>query len=194
MDFAWTPAHYIQNRPGGLFSDFFSRILLIHTKIIRADEVLKTSVNRLAFSPTASWIDITWPGSKLLQCDCSKPANRPFPSSLVPLFQSEYKCETILMKMTLICDENETACKTHFHMKGFALRLVLKQRHKRTRKWPIGEELTNQNVTWEQEIAIFFWNEPLTLKNTSIYISTKLQTQQNVCEVCANLSGMFAIC
>ena len=37
------------------------------------------------------------------------------------------------------CDlhENETACRTHFHMKGFALRLVLKQRHKRTRKWPI---------------------------------------------------------
>ena len=33
--------------------------------------------------------------------------------------------------------ENETACTTHFHIKGFALRLVLKQRHKRTRKWPI---------------------------------------------------------
>ena len=32
--------------------------------------------------------------------------------------------------------ENETACRTHFPMKGFALRLVLKQRHKRTRKWP----------------------------------------------------------
>ena len=30
-------------------------------------------------------------------------SNRPFPSSLVPLFQSESKCETILMKMTLIC-------------------------------------------------------------------------------------------
>ena len=29
--------------------------------------------------------------------------NRPFPSSLVPLFQSESKCKTILMKMTLIC-------------------------------------------------------------------------------------------
>ena len=33
--------------------------------------------------------------------------------------------------------ENETARRTRFHMKGFALRLVLKQRHKRTRKWPI---------------------------------------------------------
>ena len=31
--------------------------------------------------------------------------------------------------------ENETACTAHFHVKGFALRLVLKQRHMRTRKW-----------------------------------------------------------
>ena len=30
-------------------------------------------------------------------------SNRPIPSSLVPLFQSESKCETILLKMTLIC-------------------------------------------------------------------------------------------
>ena len=29
--------------------------------------------------------------------------NRPFASSLVPLFQSESKCATILTKMTLIC-------------------------------------------------------------------------------------------
>ena len=29
--------------------------------------------------------------------------NRPFLSSLVPLFQSKSKCETIFMKMTLIC-------------------------------------------------------------------------------------------
>ena len=29
--------------------------------------------------------------------------------------------------------ENETACRTRFHMKGLAFRLVLKQRHKRTR-------------------------------------------------------------
>ena len=33
--------------------------------------------------------------------------------------------------------EKETARRTHFHMKGFALRLALKQRQKRTRKWPI---------------------------------------------------------
>ena len=33
--------------------------------------------------------------------------------------------------------ENGTVCITHFHMKAFAPRLVLKERHKRTRKWPI---------------------------------------------------------
>ena len=27
---------------------------------------------------------------------------------------------------------------SHFHLKGFALRLALKQRHKGTQKWPIG--------------------------------------------------------
>ena len=40
--------------------------------------------------------------------------------------------------------ENETACRTHFHMKGFALRLALKQRHKGTRKWPI----VRSGLTW----------------------------------------------
>ena len=29
--------------------------------------------------------------------------NGPFPSSLVPLFQSESKCKTMLMKMTVVC-------------------------------------------------------------------------------------------
>ena len=50
----------------------------------------------------------------------------------MPLFQSESKCETIFN-----LHENKIACRSHFHMKGFALRLVLKQRHKRPRKWPI---------------------------------------------------------
>ena len=35
--------------------------------------------------------------------------------------------------------EKETDWRTHFHMKGFAFRLALKQRHKRTRKWPIND-------------------------------------------------------
>ena len=32
----------------------------------------------------------------------SHAGNKPFPSSFVPLFKSESKCETILMEMTLI--------------------------------------------------------------------------------------------
>ena len=48
--------------------------------------------------------------------------------SLVLPFQSESKCETILIILWF---------RAHFHMKGFALRLVLKQRHNRTRKWPM---------------------------------------------------------
>ena len=34
---------------------------------------------------------------------------------------------------------NGLVSKTHFHMKGFALGLVLKQRQKRTRKWPTSQ-------------------------------------------------------
>ena len=33
-----------------------------------------------------------------------------------------------------------------------------------TRTGPLWKELTNQNVTWEQMIAIFFSNKPITLK------------------------------
>ena len=55
----------------------------------------------------------------------------------MPLFQSESKCETILMKMSLICMKMKLHAELIFHKKGFALRLVLKQRHKGIRKWPI---------------------------------------------------------
>ena len=40
---------------------------------------------------------------KILYVTIQIGSNRPFPSSLVPLFHKEAKCETILMKMTLIC-------------------------------------------------------------------------------------------
>ena len=57
--------------------------------------------------------------------------NRPFPSCLVPLFQSESLYIAFRMKMSFHSDN------THFHMKRFALSLALKKRHKTTRKWPI---------------------------------------------------------
>ena len=45
---------------------------------------------------------------------------------------------------------NKTAWRTLFHMKGFALRHVLKQRHRRTQKWPINEIIKCQllNYSW----------------------------------------------
>ena len=42
------------------------------------------------------------------------------------LFQNEFKCGN-----DFDLHENKTAFTTYFHMKGFALRLVLKQRHSR---------------------------------------------------------------
>ena len=40
--------------------------------------------------------------------------NRPIPSCLVPLFQSESKCETILMKMTVICMKMKLHAELNF--------------------------------------------------------------------------------
>ena len=53
--------------------------------------------------------------------------NRPFPSSLVRLFQSESKCETILMKMTLICMRMKLHAELNFiwkvsHLDSFWIR------------------------------------------------------------------------
>ena len=56
--------------------------------------------------------------------------NRPFTSSLVPLFQNESKWETIHMKMSPACRFISMQIKVIF-----AARLALKQRHKKTRKW-----------------------------------------------------------
>ena len=78
--------------------------------------------------------------------------HRPFPSSLVPLFQNESKCETILMKMTLICMK----MKLHAEL-SFALDLVLKQRHKWTPKWPIvasGTENTERMALMRDDIRL----------------------------------------
>ena len=50
--------------------------------------------------------------------------NRPLQSSKNPHFQNEAKCTTFLVKMSFIC----MRMKNHFHMKGWALNLVLIQR------------------------------------------------------------------
>ena len=53
--------------------------------------------------------------------------------------------------------EHRTACRTHFHTKGFGFRLVLKQRHKRTWKWPIKEctcTLREQRISFSEKAFI----------------------------------------
>ena len=49
----------------------------------------------------------------------------------------ESKCETILVKMTLICMKMKLHAELIFIYKVLALRLVLKQSQKRTRKWSL---------------------------------------------------------
>ena len=49
-------------------------------------------------------------------------------------FQNEAKCITFLVKMSFICKK----IKNHFHIKGWALDLVLIQKSGGTRKWFIG--------------------------------------------------------
>ena len=62
-----------------------------------------------------------------------KVANRPFPSSLGPLYQNEVKCLAFDTEMIFHSHAN----KTHFHKKGCSLGLILKVRVFGTRKSPI---------------------------------------------------------
>ena len=69
--------------------------------------------------------------------------NRPLPSSKNPHFQNEAKCTAFLVKMSFIC----VRMKNYFHIKGWALNLVLIQRPGRTWKWSItlGREMKIPN-------------------------------------------------
>ena len=53
-----------------------------------------------------------------------------------PHFQIEAKCTTFLVTMSFIC----MWMKNHFHIKGQALNVVLIQRPRGTRKWPVWKE------------------------------------------------------
>ena len=59
--------------------------------------------------------------------------NRPFLSSLGPLFQNEVKCSAFDMEMIFHSHAN----KTHFHKKGCVPSLILKVKVFGTQKWPI---------------------------------------------------------
>ena len=58
--------------------------------------------------------------------------NGPFPSSKNPHFQNEANWKTFHVKLSFICMRN----KNYFHIKEFALNLVLKKTLEATRKWP----------------------------------------------------------
>ena len=57
------------------------------------------------------------------------------------------ECKTFLGKMSFIC----MIIKNHFHKKGFALGLVLKQRLAASRKWPIVSGLVYQSNELERK-------------------------------------------
>ena len=59
--------------------------------------------------------------------------NRPRPISKNPQSQNEAKCTTFLVKISFIC----MRMKNYFHIKGWALNLVLIQTPGGSRKWPV---------------------------------------------------------
>ena len=77
---------------------------------------------------------------------CSRPGH--FQVPLPCRFKASLSAKQLLWKwLWLILHGNETACRTHFHIKLFALRLGLKQRYKRTRKWLIATQTRRSDVT-----------------------------------------------
>ena len=78
---------------------------------------------------TVSLLDVMWPRSNqweraLLRRYFQPYNNRPLPGSKNPHLQNEAKCTTFLVKMSFIY----MRMKTYFHIKGWALNLVLIQR------------------------------------------------------------------
>ena len=69
---------------------------------------------------------------------------------LNPHFQNEAKCTTFLVKMSFICRR----MKNHFHIKGWALNLVLIERRRGTWKWPIWRgNLTEDFLPYELNLG-----------------------------------------
>ena len=52
------------------------------------------------------------------------------------------------MKMSLIKHKNEPVGVTYFHVNGFVRRLVLTQRQKASRKWPIVLHVLSMNIAY----------------------------------------------
>ena len=109
------PIHVCQFDPSaGLAQSLFSRCLVCHS-MLSERTITSRFIANLTLEP--------------------KVPNRPFPSCLLPLYQNESTCETFHMKMRSACSFIFMQIKVIFIW--MALRLVLKQRHKWTQKWPI---------------------------------------------------------
>ena len=57
-----------------------------------------------------------------------------FPSYFVPLFQNESSCKTFFHEKEFDLHENEHVDGTHFHVNGFAQRLVLTEAYPKLQK------------------------------------------------------------
>ena len=106
---------------------------------------------------TVSLLNVMWPWSnqrecKLLGKNFQLYNHRPLLSSKNPHFKNEAKCTTFLVKMSFIC----LTMKNHFHIRGWALNLVLIERPGGTLKWSI--ILTS--LTWLR-IAEPWWHKVL---------------------------------
>ena len=110
-------------------------------------------------------------------------SNGPFPSSLVPLFQSESECETFLMKMTLTC------MRMNLHA---GLIFISKVSHidsfwngdNRTRKWPMGTCYIKANTKKKVENTMRSISDELRIWSNTVWrvwyiFSMEAKTKEN---------------
>ena len=109
-----------------------SGLTLLHselrTKNIRRDTWSAVSYN-FYWLKTSSVIQSRTSRSRVKCAEC--------PGYLAPLFQNESSRNNLTYKDEFDFHENESWGRTHFHLNGFAQRLVLTQRQNLTRKWLI---------------------------------------------------------
>ena len=107
---------------------------------------------------TVSLLNVMWPWSNQRECtllgkNVQLYNHRPLLSSKNPHFKNEAKCTTFLVKMSFIC----LTMKNHFHIKGWALNLVLIERPGGTLKW---SAIILTSLTWLR-IAEPWWHKVL---------------------------------
>ena len=119
----------------------------------------------------------------------------------MPLFQSESKCETGAhvrnhsYENDFDLHENKTACRTHFHMKGSSLWLVLTQKHQRSQKCLIislGESLVGTLIQWKYFMSFLHMNRNWGTKATvQLDVQSYLSLQTPVCENFVHSPGLW---